>query len=154
MTTFTLHFWLNNQPESVEIPLTATLLDVLRDELHMTGTKRGCGIGECGACTVLLNGQAVNSCTVLALQAQGQKVETVEGLAKGEELSSLQQSFIEEHAVQCGFCTSGMLMSATGLLRQNPHPSEKEIRTAISGNLCRCTGYMPIIKAIEKESKR
>jgi carbon-monoxide dehydrogenase small subunit len=134
--------------------MTATLLDVLREHLGMTGTKRGCEIGECGSCTVLLNGQAVNSCTVLALQAQGQKVETVEGLGKDGELSSLQQSFVEEHAVQCGFCTPGMLMSSTALLRDNKNPSEEDIRRAISGNLCRCTGYMPIIKAIKKESKR
>lgn len=149
-----LNFWLNGEQTKVSIPMTATLLDVLRDYLGMTGTKRGCEIGECGACTVLLNGQAVNSCTVLALQAQGQKVETVEGLSEGGELSSLQQSFVEEHAVQCGFCTPGMLMSSTALLRDNKNPNEEDIRRAISGNLCRCTGYMPIIKAIKKESER
>ena len=149
-----LHFLLNGEPTRVEVPITATLLDVLREHLGMTGTKRGCEIGECGACTVLVNNQAVNACTVLALQVQGQKVETVEGLSKDGALSSLQQSFVDEHAVQCGFCTPGMLMSATGLLRENPNPSEEDIRRAIAGNLCRCTGYMPIIKAIKKESER
>ncbi|QRN86902.1 (2Fe-2S)-binding protein [Clostridia bacterium] len=149
-----LHFWLNEEQQNIRVPITATLLDVLREYLGMTGTKRGCEVGECGACTVILNGHAVNSCTVLAIQAQGQKVETVEGLAKDGELSSLQQSFVEEHAVQCGFCTPGMLMSSKALLQENKNPSEEEIRQAISGNLCRCTGYMPIIKAIKKESER
>lgn len=154
MKQINLHFWLNEEQQNVKVPITATLLDVLREYLGMTGTKRGCEVGECGACTVILNGQAVNSCTVLAIQAQGQKVETVEGLAKEGELSSLQQSFVEEHAVQCGFCTPGMLMSSKALLQENKNPSEEEIRQAISGNLCRCTGYMPIIKAIKKESER
>ncbi len=154
MKQINLHFWLNEEQQNIRVPITATLLDVLREYLGMTGTKRGCEVGECGACTVILNGHAVNSCTVLAIQAQGQKVETVEGLAKDGELSSLQQSFVEEHAVQCGFCTPGMLMSSKALLQENKNPSEEEIRQAISGNLCRCTGYMPIIKAIKKESER
>lgn len=130
------------------VPVNRTLLDLLRWDLGLTGTKEGCGEGECGACTVLLDGQPVNSCLVLAVQADGRQVLTVEGLAAGGNLHPLQQAFIEEGAVQCGYCTPGMLMAAAALLAHNPSPSEEEVRQAISGNLCRCTGYRSIIKAI------
>jgi len=126
-----------------------TLLRFLRDDLGLTGTKEGCGAGECGACTVILNGRTVNSCLVLAAEADGAEVETVEGEAKEGKLSPLQQAFDRHHAVQCGFCTPGMLMSIRHLLRRNPKPSEEEIRRAIEGNFCRCTGYKQIIEAVQ-----
>ncbi len=132
---------------------TWTLLRVLREELRLTGTKKGCGQGDCGVCTVILNGRAVNACLVLALQAEGKEVETIEGLGTPEKLHPLQASFIRNGAVQCGFCTPGMLMSASALLRKNPHPGEEEIKRGISGNLCRCTGYVKIVKAIENVAK-
>jgi carbon-monoxide dehydrogenase small subunit len=122
-----------------------TLLDVLRDELGLTGTKRGCEVGECGACTVLLNGHAVNSCLVLAPQIDGQEILTIEGLANGDKLHPLQESFLDHDAVHCGFCTPGMLMSAKELTDNSPNPSEDDVRTAISGNLCRCSGYQQIV---------
>ena len=131
---------------------TWSLLKVLREELGLTGTKKGCERGDCGACTVLLDGNPVNSCLVLALQAEGKKVETIEGLGTAERLHPLQKSFIQNGAVQCGFCTPGMLLSALALLRKNPNPTEEEIRRAISGNLCRCTGYTKIVKAIQDVS--
>lgn len=131
-----------------------TLLDLLREELGLTGTKRGCEVGECGACTVLMNGKAVNSCLVLAPQIDEQEIVTVEGLADGETLHSLQEVFLDHDAVHCGFCTPGMLMSAKELLDENPNPTEKEIRLAISGNLCRCTGYVQIVEAIEAASSK
>lgn len=154
MKTANLHFWVNDERQDITVPLDATLLDVLREQVGLTGAKRGCEIGECGACTVLLNGEAVNACLVLALTVQGQKIETVEGLADAQGMNDLQQSFVDDHAVQCGFCTPGMLMSATALLRQNKNPDEQEIRQAISGNLCRCTGYNPIVKAIKTAAKK
>lgn len=140
---------------SVEIPVrpTWTLLRVLREELHLTGTKKGCEQGDCGACTVIMNGKAVNACLVLALQAESQEIVTIEGLGTEDNPHPLQKSFIEEGAVQCGFCTPGMLMSAAVLLKKNPSPSLEEIKKAISGNLCRCTGYSKIIKAIQSASK-
>jgi aerobic carbon-monoxide dehydrogenase small subunit len=125
------------------------LLDVLRLRLGLTGAKEGCSEGECGACTVLLDGAAVNSCLVLAFQARGKEVITVEGLGGHENLSRLQQAFVDENAVQCGYCTPGMLMAAKALLLKNPDPSEAEIRQALAGNLCRCTGYTNIIKAVK-----
>ncbi len=133
----------------IEIEENRRLLDVLREELSLTGTKEGCGIGECGACTVILNGEAVNSCLILAVQADGGTVLTVEGLEQEGEMSRLQKAFLEHGAVQCGFCTPGMLMSAKALLDRNPHPTEAEIREAIAGNLCRCTGYKQIVEAID-----
>jgi carbon-monoxide dehydrogenase small subunit len=126
-----------------------TLLHFLREDLGLTGTKEGCGAGECGACTILMNGRSVNSCLVLACEADGAELETIEGVAKGGELSALQKSFHDHHAVQCGFCTPGMIMSATDLLRRNPHPSRDEIIDGIEGNFCRCTGYEQIIEAID-----
>lgn len=149
----TLHLTVNNRPCEVEIAPHRTLLDLLRDGLGLTGTKRGCEIGECGACTVLMDGVAVNSCLVLAPQAEGRRITTVEGLAEGKELSPLQTAFLDHDAVHCGFCTPGMLMSAQGLLDQTPSPTEREVRTAISGNLCRCTGYVQIVEAIAAAAK-
>lgn len=126
-----------------------TLADFLREDLGFTGTKKGCGIGDCGACTVLLDGVATFSCLTLAIQADGYEVETVEGLAENGKLNRLQQEFVDRGAIQCGFCTPGMLMSATELLRRVDKPTESDIRRAISGNLCRCTGYQKIVEAIQ-----
>ena len=144
---------LNGEEVTIEVGPDALLVDVLRDQLELTGTKEACGEGECGACTVLLDGEPVTSCLVPALKAQGREVMTVEGLASGGELHLLQKAFIEHGAVQCGYCTPGMLMSAKALLDRNPHPTEGEIRQAISGNLCRCTGYVKIVEAIEAASE-
>ena len=125
-----------------------TLLKVLREDLGLTGTKKGCDTGDCGACTVLLNGRSMNSCLVLAVEANGAEITTIEGLAKGNELHSIQDAFVQHGAVQCGYCTPGMILSAKALVDENPNPSEYEVRRAIAGNLCRCTGYVKIIKAI------
>ncbi len=143
----------NGKEVEMKVQPTRTLLRVLREDLGLTGTKKGCEQGDCGACTVLLEGKAVNACLVLALQAQGKRVETIEGLGKPEALHPLQKSFIKHGAVQCGFCTPGMLLSAKALLEKNPEPTIDEIRRGISGNLCRCTGYVKIIKAIQSVSK-
>jgi aerobic-type carbon monoxide dehydrogenase small subunit (CoxS/CutS family) len=140
---------LNGEEVTINIRPDALLVDVLRDELGLMGTKEACGEGECGACTVLLDGQPVTSCLVPALKAQGREVMTVEGLASGGELHPLQKAFIEHGAVQCGYCTPGMLMSAKALLDRSPRPTEEEIKEAISGNLCRCTGYTKIVEAIK-----
>ena len=129
------------------------LIHFLRDDLDLTGSHIGCDTGNCGACSVLYDGLVVKSCMMLAVQADGAKVETVEGLADGDELTDLQQSFTAHHALQCGYCTPGMLMSATALLREKPHPTEDEIRKAIQGNLCRCTGYVNIVEAIRAVSQ-
>ncbi len=144
---------INNKPYKLTIKANQTLLDLLRNELGLTGTKRGCEVGECGACTVLINGEAVNSCLVLAPQIDGKEVLTVEGLAESGELHPLQKSFMKHDAVHCGYCTPGMLMSAKQLVDKNPNPTEEEIRTAISGNLCRCTGYVQIVDAIKEVQK-
>jgi len=125
-----------------------TLLQVIRDDIGLTGAKEACGTGECGACTVLVNGKPVNSCLVLAVEAQGKDILTIEGLAPRDKLHPLQDAFIQRGAIQCGFCTPGMLLSAKALLDENPQPTEEEIREAISGNLCRCTGYNKIVEAI------
>lgn len=145
----TIELRVNGNPVRVQTTPENNLLNLLRNELGLTGTKRGCEIGECGACTVLLNGKAVNSCLVLAPQVDGCEILTVEGLLTNGKLHPLQQSFIEHDAVHCGFCTPGLLMSAYALLQENPTPGEKEIKQAIAGNLCRCTGYHPIIAAIK-----
>jgi len=129
-----------------------TLLEVLREDLGLTGTKKGCGIGDCGSCTVLMDGVPTFSCLTLAVQANGCTVETIEGLSKDGNINALQQAFVDKGAVQCGYCTPGMLMTSTELLRRKPHPTEKEIREAISGNLCRCTGYQKIVEAIQAAS--
>jgi carbon-monoxide dehydrogenase small subunit len=130
-----------------------TLLEVLREEIGLLGTKEGCGMGACGACTVLLEGKAILSCLTLALSAEGKEILTVEGLSEGPELSPLQQAFAEHGAIQCGFCTPGMLMSSKALLLRNPCPDEYEIKRAISGNLCRCTGYVKIVKSLHAVTK-
>ena len=140
---------LNGEQVTVEVNPDALLVDVLRNQLELTGTKEACGEGECGACTVLLDGEPVTSCLVPALKAHGREVTTVEGLASGGGLHPLQKAFIESGAVQCGYCTPGMLMSAKALLDRNRQPTEEEIRQAISGNLCRCTGYVKIVDAIK-----
>lgn len=143
-----LSFTVNGEEQQVLVEPWHTLLEVLRDGLGLTGTKEGCGDGNCGACTVLLEGRAVNSCLVLALEAEGREVVTVEGLAQEGKLHPLQQAFIDWGAIQCGFCTPGLLISAKALLEQTPSPNEQEIRMAIAGNLCRCTGYDKIVRAI------
>jgi aerobic-type carbon monoxide dehydrogenase small subunit (CoxS/CutS family) len=138
----------NGKAFAVELEAGRTLLSVLRGELGLTGTKEGCDDSECGACMVLIEGQPVNSCSYLALQADGRAVTTVEGLASGSDLHPLQRAFLEHGGVQCGFCTPGMLISATALLTANPDPTEDEIRAGLSGNLCRCTGYVGIVAAV------
>lgn len=143
----------NGIMHEVAIEPRRTLLELLRDDLGLTGTKKGCGIGDCGACTVLVDGVATLSCLMLAIQASDRSVETVEELAKGSKLNRLQQSFVDHGAIQCGYCTPGMLMTAAELLRRNSHPGEQEIRRAISGNLCRCTGYQKIVEAIQAASE-
>ncbi|MGI6492240.1 MAG: (2Fe-2S)-binding protein [Pelotomaculum sp.] len=142
---------LNVNEEEHELPVYdhETLLEVLRNKLHLTGTKEGCGTGECGSCTVLLDGQPALSCLMLAVEAQGKKITTIEGIAINGQLSPLQQAFIDHGAVQCGFCTPGMILSATALLAGNPNPTRPEIQKALEGNLCRCTGYNKIVEAIE-----
>ncbi len=132
----------------IEVALETTLLFAVRDAVGLTGAKEGCDDSECGACMMLLDGKPVNSCSYLALQADGREVTTVEGLADGADLAPLQRAFLEHGGVQCGFCTPGMLISATALLRANPHPTEDEVRIGLSGNLCRCTGYDGIVKAV------
>ncbi len=128
-----------------------SLAEVLREELNLTGTKIGCNIGDCGACTVIIDGRSVSSCLTLAVEAQGRAITTIEGLAESpDRLHPIQESFVEAHAVQCGFCTSGMIMNAKHLLDKNPRPSEDEIRAGLSGNLCRCTGYVKIVEAIDQ----
>ena len=142
----------NGEMHELAVELFWTLLDVLRKELGLTGTKKGCDVGDCGACTVIMDGKAVNSCLVLCVEADGTEILTVEGLTSsvgdGTELHPLQNSFLEHGAVQCGFCTPGMLMTAKALLDENPHPSEEEVRSAIAGNICRCTGFVKIVDAI------
>jgi aerobic carbon-monoxide dehydrogenase small subunit len=140
----------NGTMEQVDVPSQMTLLTMLREKLALTGTKNGCTAGECGACTVLMNGEPVNSCLVLAVECENAEIITIEGLAKDGQLDILQQTIIETGAVQCGFCTPGMLIMARALLDRNPHPTELEIRDTLSGNLCRCTGYARIIQAVQK----
>ncbi|MFY9708195.1 MAG: (2Fe-2S)-binding protein [Desulfobacterales bacterium] len=139
----------NDRVHEIAVEPSTTLVDLLRYDLGLTGTKKGCDLGDCGACTVLMDGKAVNSCLVLAVQANGRIVQTIEGLETAEGLHPLQQAFVEKGAIQCGFCTSGMILSAKELLDRTPHPQEPEIRRAVSGNLCRCTGYQKIIEAIK-----
>jgi carbon-monoxide dehydrogenase small subunit len=144
-----LHIVVNDEYREIYIQPKRLLVEVLRDELGLTGTKRGCNTGACCACTVLINGVPVKSCSVLAVQAENTEVTTVEGLAQNGELSPLQKSFLDHGAYQCGFCTAGMLMSTTSLLENKPKPTKEQIREAIHGNLCRCTGYNSIIRAVE-----
>jgi len=143
-----IRFTINGQTVEREAPADTRLLDLLRDDLHLTGTKEGCGEGECGACTVLLDGRAVNSCLVLAAQAHGKEILTIEGLAQGDALHPIQQAFVETGAVQCGFCTPGFIMASYALLASTPNPTDDEIRTSLEGNICRCTGYAKIVEAV------
>lgn len=144
----------NGRDHHVAVEARESLLDVLRERLGLTGTKNACNTGECGACTVMLEGKPVNSCLVLAVDARGKKVVTIEGLASGGQRHPLQEAFIDNFAVDCGFCTAGMILMAKALLDANPHPTEEQIRRAISGNICRCTGYTAIVQAIQAVSER
>ena len=143
-----LNFILNGKKINIKADDSKRLVDVLREDLGLTGTKEGCGIGECGACTVIIDGNSVNSCLVLASQISGSNIETIENLERDDVLSNLQKAFLENGAIQCGYCTPGMLMSAKALLDKNSKPTIDEIKTALEGNLCRCTGYIPIIDSI------
>ncbi len=143
----------NGRSYEVAVDTRAKLAEMIRDDLRLTGTHIGCGTGSCGACTVLLNGQTVKSCCVLAADANGQEVTTIEGMSKPGELSPLQQCFVDHHGLQCGYCTPGMVLSAHQLLQDNPSPTEDDIRHAIAGNLCRCTGYQNIVKSIRAASE-
>lgn len=145
----TLDFILNGEACHTEIPEDATLLKVLRDILHLTGTKEGCGEGDCGACTVLVDGRSVNSCLFPAVQAEGCQVMTIEGVEAHPELARIQKAFVDYGAVQCGFCSPGMIMSTVALLQKNPKPTEEEIRRGLSSNICRCTGYQAMVDAIQ-----
>ena len=139
----------NGVQRTVEVHPVARLLDVLREDLGLTGTKEGCGEGECGACSILMNGRVVNSCLIPAAQAQGAVIVTVEGLAEGEKLSALQDAFVTHNAAQCGFCTPGMLIAAQDLLNRCPNPDEERVREGLAGNICRCTGYVKILDAVK-----
>jgi aerobic-type carbon monoxide dehydrogenase small subunit (CoxS/CutS family) len=154
MKKVSISFTLNGDTVTAEVPPSWTLLKTLREYFELTGAKEGCGAGECGACTVIVDGEAVNSCLYPIPEAEGKAVTTIEGIAdKDGTLHPLQQAFIENNGVQCGFCTSGMIMAAKSLLDQNPAPTEGEIRKAIAGNLCRCTGYVQIVESIEKAAE-
>lgn len=139
----------NGRHHELAVEANQILVDLLRYDLGLTGTKKGCGTGECGACTVILNDKPVNACLVLAVQANGSEILTIEGLKPPQGLHPLQQAFVDKGSIQCGFCTPGMILSASILLKQNPNPTEDEVRTALSGNLCRCTGYQKIVEAIQ-----
>lgn len=143
-----LELRVNGEDYTLEVEPHRTLLEVIRNDLGLTGTKLGCGGGECGACTVILDGKAVKSCLMLALDAKGKELWTIEGLAKGGELHPLQRAFVERGAIQCGFCTPGMIMASKALLDENPRPTERDIKDALAGNLCRCTGYVKILDAV------
>ncbi|MCC6906242.1 MAG: (2Fe-2S)-binding protein [Anaerolineae bacterium] len=148
MVVHSIEVTVNGEPRQIAIPPSMTLLRLLRESLALTGTKNGCAAGECGACTVLLNGEPVNSCMVLAVECDGAQIVTVEGLAQDSRLDPVQQAIIDAGGVQCGFCTPGILISSRALLDRNPEPSEEDIREALVGNLCRCTGYLRIIEAV------
>lgn len=148
-----IKFTLNKKNVSAKVESNIRLIDLLRDQFNLTGTKEGCGVGECGACTVLMNGRAVNSCLVIAAQADGSDIVTIEGISNGDVLNPLQKNFLSHGAVQCGFCTPGMVLSASALLDQKPNPTDEEIKDAIAGNLCRCTGYKQIIDAVKETAK-
>ena len=147
---YDIELTVNGLPYQAKATADTTLLQLLREYLHLTGTKEGCGIGECGACSVMLDGKLVNSCMVLAVEANGSTIETVEGQSRGDDLSELQEAFIKHHALQCGFCTPGMLMATDDLLKRKPKPTEEEIVEAVSGVFCRCTGYETIIAAVKE----
>jgi aerobic-type carbon monoxide dehydrogenase small subunit (CoxS/CutS family) len=153
MQTLHLQFNLNEREVSVDIPANLLLVDLIRDVLGYKGTKTGCREGECGVCTVLVNGDPVNSCILPAMRVAGKSVTTIEGVAKDGQLDPLQQAFLDEGAIQCGFCTPAMVLAAKALLGKNPHPDESQVRSALSGVLCRCTGYQKILKAVQKASR-
>ena len=154
MAYHTITVTVNSALERIDVPANMTLLQMLRDKLALTGTKNGCEAGECGACTVLVDGEPTNSCMMLAVEADGREIMTVEGLAPEGQLSPIQRAFVDHNAVQCGFCTPGMLMSTYALLRRNPNPTQEEIKQALLGNLCRCTGYVRIIQAVQAAASR
>jgi len=149
-----IEFTLNGRRRQFDVEPNQLLLNLLREKLYLTGTKYGCGIGECGACTVLLEGEPVLSCLTLAVDVDGREVKTIEGVAKGDNLDVVQEAYLEEAAVQCGFCTPGFILTTEALLRENPDPSEEEIREYLKGNFCRCTGYVNIIKAVKTAASR
>ena len=140
---------INGRPRTVSVRPDETLLDTLRERLNLTGSKEGCGEGDCGACTIQMDGRAVNACLILAADAEGREIRTIEGLAENGELSPLQRAFVENGGIQCGFCIPGVLMSADALLKKTPNPSDREIREALAGNLCRCTGYIKIFQSVK-----
>jgi len=145
-----IEFTINGKKRNLSVKPNDLLINIIRNDLFLTGSKYGCGIGECGACTVLLNGEPVLSCLTLAVTVDGKEITTIEGLAKGNELHPMQIAFLKNAAVQCGFCTPSMILTATALLKENPNPTEDEIRDYMRGNICRCTGYIQIVKAIEE----
>jgi carbon-monoxide dehydrogenase small subunit len=153
MAFHNINVTINEIPEQVTVPSNMTLMQMLRESLALTGTKNGCSAGECGACTVLLNGEPVNSCMVLAVECDGAKIVTVEGLAEDKQLDPIQEAIIQAGGVQCGFCTPGILISSRALLDRNPNPNEDEIQEALVGNLCRCTGYVRIIESVKMAAK-
>jgi len=147
-------FILNGKPVRCEVPAEETLVDTIRNRFRLTGTKKGCGTGDCGSCTVLLDGAAVRSCTLLTGMVEGRSITTIEGVGTMDHLHPVQQAFVDVNAIQCGYCIPGMVLTAIALLRENPDPTEEEIRVAISGNLCRCTGYQKIVEAIQLAAER
>lgn len=152
-TTYPVRMAVNGREVRLQVDPEETLLEMLRDRLGLTGAKEACGKGDCGTCTVLMGGKAVNSCLVLALQADGEEILTIEGMGEAGNLHPIQKAFVQFNAAQCGYCTSGMILSVKALLDSNPHPTREEIQHGLSGNLCRCTGYLPIIQAVEWLSK-
>jgi carbon-monoxide dehydrogenase small subunit len=148
MKSRTIQFRLNGQSHELQVKPWRTLLEMIREDLKLTGTKEGCGHGECGSCTVIMGGKTVNSCLVPALEADGQEILTIEGLSEAGKLNPIQEAFVERSGMQCGFCTPGMIISAKALLDRNPDPTDKEIREALAGNFCRCTGYTKIVESI------
>ncbi|MFZ7111423.1 MAG: (2Fe-2S)-binding protein [Desulfatiglandales bacterium] len=154
METKEIRFVLNGKPHALRVKPWRTLLEMIREDLHLTGTKEGCGQGECGSCTVIMGGKSVNSCLVPAVEADGQEILTIEGLSEGDTLDPIQDAFFEHAGMQCGFCTPGMIMSAKDLLNRNPNPTEEEMREGIAGNFCRCTGYTKIVESIGAAAER
>ena len=153
MSTHLIECTVNGEAQSVEVPSRRLLSDFLRDDLHLTGTKRGCETGICGACSILLDGEVVKSCLMLAVQVQGRGITTVEGLSEGEELHPLQKNFMQCGGLQCGYCTPGMIMASCDLLKNNPQPSIDDVRHGLTGNLCRCTGYTQIVESVLHAAK-
>ncbi len=151
---YSIRLKVNGDVYELSVDPNELLIDVIRNRLDLTGTKEGCGAGDCGACTVIIDGKSVNSCLMLAIEADGRDILTIEGIAKDGKLDPIQKAFIDEGAIQCGFCTPGMVLSAKALLDENPHPSDEEIKKSISGNICRCTGYQKIVRAIQEASRK